>query len=93
MERMKKLSDSALGGFDEPGGSADAGAADATGPEVLKLTSRQQVAAQLRAVEDFYAAREPASPIPILLARARAFMDKGFQAIVAELLPRSEPKT
>lgn len=86
MDRLKKLSDSALGGHDP-----------ASEPEVpplppLVLTSRAEVAAQLRAVEEFYAAKEPASPIPILLARARGLMDKGFQAIVAELLPKVEPK-
>ncbi|TRW99591.1 hypothetical protein FNJ84_02630 [Paracoccus sp. M683] len=87
MDRMKKLSESALGGFDQaaPQPESDPVAA-------LALTSRAEVAAQLRAVEDFYAAKEPASPIPILLSRARGFMDKGFQAIVAELLPKVEPK-
>lgn len=87
MERMKKLSESALGGFDQPGEAAEPAPA-----EPLVLTSRAEVAAQLHAVEAFYAAREPASPIPILLARARGFMDKGFQSIVAELLPRTEAK-
>lgn len=87
MERMKKLSENALGGFEElpP-------APDEPPLQPLVLESRAEVAAQLRAVEDFYAAKEPASPIPILLARARGLMDKGFQAIVAELLPKAEPK-
>ncbi|AUH32951.1 ImpA family type VI secretion system protein [Paracoccus tegillarcae] len=87
MERMKKLSDSALGGFEDSAQPDDAPPA-----QPLVLTSRSEVAAQLRAVEEFYAAKEPASPIPILLARARGLMDKGFQAIVAELLPKPEAK-
>ncbi|WP_299840712.1 type VI secretion system ImpA family N-terminal domain-containing protein [uncultured Paracoccus sp.] len=87
MERMKKLSENALGGFDPQSGGTEAPPA-----EPLVLTSRAEVAAQLQAVEAFYAAREPASPIPILLARARGFMDKGFQSIVAELMPNAEAK-
>lgn len=86
MDRLKKLSESALGG-------QDAASEPETPPlPPLVLTSRAEVAAQLRAVEQFYAAKEPASPIPILLARARGLMDKGFQAIVAELLPKADAK-
>ena len=60
---------------------------DATPPAPPKLATRADVAANIRSVEDYYRKNEPTSPIPLLLVRARTYLDKDFEAIVAELLP------
>ncbi|MEY1556973.1 ImpA family type VI secretion system protein [Yoonia sp. R2331] len=49
--------------------------------------NRADVAGHLSALEEFFRAREPASPIPVLLFRARSYLEKDFAAIVAELIP------
>ena len=85
MDRLRSLSQAALGGFDDTDADAGKDASGAAPPP--RITSRPELAGVLRGVEEFYRRQEPASPIPILLARARGFMDKGFQSIVAELLP------
>ncbi len=87
MERMKKLSESALGGFNQPEGENSSDKI-----QKVEFTTRAEVVANIRAIEEFYLRSEPASPIPILLAKARGFMDKGFQAIVAELVAKTPTK-
>ncbi len=66
---------------------ADTGDLQAPTPAAPNIRNRQDVAAQIRGVEDFFRRNEPTSPIPILLIRARAYLDKDFEAIVAELIP------
>lgn len=56
-------------------------------PQPPRITTRDDVAGHLRGVENWYRRNEPTSPIPILLVRARTYLDKDFEAIVAELLP------
>jgi len=51
------------------------------------IQNRTELAGHIRAVEEFYRRNEPSSPIPVLLERARQYLDKDFQALVAELLP------
>ncbi len=78
MERLRSLA--------AEHGQAEA-AADTPAGEPPALASRTDVAAHIRSVEDFYRRNEPTSPIPLLLVRARSYLDKDFEAIVAELLP------
>lgn len=51
------------------------------------VANRADVAGHLSALEEFFRAREPASPIPVLLFRARSYLEKDFAAIVSELIP------
>jgi len=51
------------------------------------VDSRADVAGHLSALEEFYRAREPASPIPVLLFRARTYLEKDFSSIVTEIIP------
>jgi type VI secretion system protein ImpA len=51
------------------------------------VTGRGDVAGHLSALEEFYRAREPASPIPVLLFRARTYLEKDFSSIVTEIIP------
>lgn len=56
------------------------------------ISRRQELVGFLLGVEHYYAVHEPASPVPLLLAKAREMLDKRFEAIMAELLaaPRQE---
>ncbi|MDO5622766.1 MAG: type VI secretion system ImpA family N-terminal domain-containing protein [Paracoccus sp. (in: a-proteobacteria)] len=51
------------------------------------IADRAELGAWLAGVEDYYQRHEPASPIPLLLIRARELSGKGFGALVAELFP------
>lgn len=58
-------------------------------PDPIEIVSREHAGAVLKQVEDFFRQREPASPIPVLLFKARNFLTKDFHALVRELLPPS----
>ena len=62
-------------------------AADEDPGEPPVVASRADVAGHLSALEEFYRAREPASPIPVLLFRARTYLEKDFSSIVTEIIP------
>lgn len=55
-------------------------------PPALEIVSRDHAGAVIKTVEDFYRIREPASPIPILLFKARNMLSKDFHALVRELI-------
>jgi type VI secretion system protein ImpA len=52
-----------------------------------EITSRAEVASWLRGVDEYFRIREPASPIPLLLSRAKSYLDKDFGALISELMP------
>ena len=56
---------------------------------VSEIMSREHAGIVLKQVEDFFRIREPASPIPILLFKARNMLAKDFHALVRELIPSS----
>lgn len=56
-------------------------------PAVL---SRDHAGKSLKQIEDFFRKVEPASPIPILLFRAKASLGRDFQSLLRELFPREE---
>lgn len=57
--------------------------------ELPAITRRSELVASLLGVEGYFTANEPASPIPLLLVKAREMLDKRFDAIIAELLASS----
>ena len=56
-------------------------------PPPPEVVSRDHAGQILKQIEDFYRMREPASPIPILLFKARNMLSKDFHALVRELIP------
>ena len=56
-------------------------------PEPVVIVSRDHAGQVLKTVEEFFRIREPASPIPILLFKARNMLAKDFHQLVTELLP------
>ena len=84
MDRLRKLS-AEMASLPESPPEADAGPAPV-------ITTRAEVAACLRDVDAYFRQKEPASPIPLLLSRAKAYLDKDFAALISELMP-ARPKT
>lgn len=56
-------------------------------PPAPEVVSRDHAGQILKQIEDFFRMREPASPIPILLFKARNMLSKDFHALVRELIP------
>lgn len=77
MDRLKALTESGLEGQ---------GAAQAAAMDLPPITQRGELVGKLLEVERYFATCEPASPVPLLLAKAREMLDKRFDAIIAELL-------
>ena len=77
MERLRALTQSGL-----------EGQADSAAPavQIPPITQRGELVGKLLEVERYFATCEPASPVPLLLAKAREMLDKSFDAIIAELL-------
>ena len=80
--RLKSLSDEGL-----PAGVPAAPAPDALAEPPI-ISGPSDVSATLRNVEDFFNARERSSPVPVLLQRARNYLEKSFQEIVDELISK-----
>lgn len=76
MERMRALS--------ELGPAEDEGVETADPPVV---TTRAEASSLMSALERYFTATEPSSPIPLLLTRARGYLNQSFSAILAELFP------
>lgn len=53
----------------------------------LEVLSRDHAGMVLKQVEEFFHIREPASPIPVLLFKARSLLAKDFHALARELIP------
>ncbi len=56
--------------------------------DLPQITNPTEVAAAVRGVEEFFRRQEKSSPVPLLLQRARSYLDKDFQSLVDELIPR-----
>jgi type VI secretion system protein ImpA len=83
MDRLKMLAG-------EGAGQATSDVDSDPGPPPV-IENRASVAPLITAVEEYFRIREPASPIPVLLFKARTYLDKDFAAIVADLLPPASP--
>jgi len=67
----------------------DTGGVGQTGKSMRTITNRQDVIRGLDLICDYYNNNEPASPVPLLLKRARRLVDKNFIEIVEDLAPDS----
>ncbi len=52
-----------------------------------KVDSRDDVIRALDAVADYYARREPGSPVPVALRRVRAWVTMDFMAVMEDIVP------
>lgn len=69
----------------------EAGEAVHSGPRgvVGRLESRDDVARALDAISDYYARREPTSPILVALRRVRGWISMDFMALLEDIAPNS----
>ena len=80
MDRMRALSD-----LDAP--ETDPAQNDnAQGPDIVVAT-RSDAASLMSALERYFTNTEPSSPIPLLLTRARGYLNQSFSTILGELFP------
>ena len=56
----------------------------------FSATIRPEAIALIKGVEQFYRVNEPSSPIPMLLAKARKYLDMSFELILADMIPEKE---
>lgn len=54
-----------------------------------RIESREDVARALDAIADYYARKEPTSPIPVALRRVRGWINMDFMAILRDIAPGS----
>lgn len=52
------------------------------------LADREAAAQAMRRIEEFFRQKEPSSPVPLLLQRARDLIGKDFRGLLSEMLPR-----
>jgi type VI secretion system protein ImpA len=72
--------------------AADGEVAPATGPAqsgIVRVESREDVVRVLDLAIDYYRRREPASPVPLLLERARAWAPLDFLAVLEDIAPNA----
>ena len=66
-----------------------------TAPEanpVFVARTRADAAGLILSAEAFFRQAEPSSPIPLLLERARDYLNRDFASIMNELAPKERPK-
>ncbi|KRA53075.1 ImpA family type VI secretion system protein [Devosia sp. Root635] len=84
-DQMRSVTDDAA-----VAGAAASEAEQAPDGTVFSAESRSDATALMLGVEGFYRLVEPSSPIPLLLSKARALLNKDFSALLGELLPPSD---
>jgi len=57
-------------------------------PQEYAVLTRADAAALMEIIERYYRKREPSSPIPLLLERARLFVDRDFSAVLKDILSK-----
>jgi type VI secretion system protein ImpA len=68
-----------------PAPAPESGAASAPG----RIETREDVLRALEAISDYYRRREPHSPVPLVLQRAREWISLDFLGVLADIAPNS----
>jgi type VI secretion system protein ImpA len=71
------------------GGSSYSSGGGAGGRLSGKVDSREDVLTALDAIGDYYRRREPGSPVPIVLQRARAWVNADFLSVLKDIAPEA----
>ena len=72
------------------GDEASDGISESTEARSFIAASRSEATALMRKIEQFYKVREPSSPIPLLVERARNFVAKDFSSLLKEMAKKDE---
>lgn len=68
-------------------GEAETGGSAAGGGDFSSIRSRAEVIRAIDAIAEYYRQHEPSSPVPVLLERARAWVNLPFMEVLADILP------
>lgn len=70
-------------------GGSGSGGAGAGGPgfSAARIDGREDVIRAIDAIIDYYARREPGSPLPVLLKRARDWVNADFLSLIRDIAP------
>jgi type VI secretion system protein ImpA len=71
----------------EAGGGGGGGTAASGGRLSGKVDSREDVIRALDAINDYYRRREPSSPVPLVLERAKAWVNMDFMSVLKDISP------
>ncbi len=83
------------GGTEDPAGGASEGGYSGTGGggggrgAPGSIESREDVIKAIDAIADYYRRKEPGSPVPLALKRAREWVTLDFLAVLQDILPNS----
>ena len=101
-QEMASLKSAVLsfGGGATSAGGGDAATGDATtevsgggagggGAPSGRIETRADVMRAIVAIGEYYKRREPSSPVPVILARARAWVELDFLSVLADIAPDS----
>ncbi|MEM1046331.1 MAG: type VI secretion system ImpA family N-terminal domain-containing protein [Pseudomonadota bacterium] len=89
IDQMRSLSSEAL--QNQQVEASDGGTEETSG-NAFQATNRAEAVALIKGVDQFYRANEPSSPIPMLLGKARKYLNMDFEIILSDLLPKREPE-
>ena len=88
LARLTALSETVLGASVDPAASGGG-----RGPprRAFAAPNREAAAALIASVEAYFRLAEPSSPVPLLLARARALIGRDFLELLPEIFPSLRP--
>ena len=83
-----------LGPFAADNGVAGEATSPAGGgePKVFSADRRREAVDLIAAAERYFVEYEPSSPVPLLLARARSYVDRDFYSLLNEFAPLPTPR-
>ena len=73
----------------EVAGGGGAAAASSGSAVPGRIDSRADVVRAIEAIIDYYGRAEPASPVPIVLTRAKAWVSMDFMSVLSDIVPDS----
>jgi type VI secretion system protein ImpA len=79
----------AAGDQDAGENSGDSGRGEAGGASLGAINSRDDVLRAIDAINSYYARREPGSPVPFALRRARDWVSLSFLEVLEDIVPNS----
>jgi type VI secretion system protein ImpA len=83
-------SEAEVGAGAEDAGAAPAAGEPASGPRIAgRVETREDVIKAIDAITDYYRRREPASPVPLVLQRAREWVSLDFLQVLEDIAPGS----
>ncbi|MGE9296537.1 MAG: type VI secretion system protein TssA [Puniceicoccales bacterium] len=88
-EAAPTIEDVAAGEVSAEGTESAAPARNFASVQDLKINSRDEARTAIEKVIEYYRRYEPASPLPLMLERARRLVDSDFLAILEDLHPES----